>query len=155
MQCGCNQAYTASAPSKAACICSLLACLRPAGGRRKKKDDACLRVQSKVTAAGDAETNPSFWSEDGNAGGKEGEVATLVIIRPAARPGAAEQKERDGLLLLLISSESVPAGASDRARHYTLHYDPAALVLHDSAFRIFSIVVALSVLFSCFFQVWS
>jgi len=85
----------------------------PAGGRRKKDEPACVSSPSKVTAAGDAETNPSFWSEDGSAGRKEAEVATLVIIRPAARAGAAEQKERDAAAA--HSSESVPAGASDRA----------------------------------------
>ena len=81
-----------------------------------------------------------------------GEVATLAIIRPAARPGAAEeQKERDGLLLLLIHQNRCrpgPAIELDTTRYVTLQ----RLQLHDSAFRIFSIVVSL---FCCFFQVWS
>jgi len=128
----------------------------PAGGRRKKDEPACVSSESKVTAAGDAETNPSFWSEGASAGRKGGEVATLAIIRPAARPGAAEeQKERDGLLLLLLIHQNRcrpgPAIELDTTRYVTLQ----RLQLHDSAFRIFSIVVSLFVLFCCFFQVWS
>ncbi|KAG2553503.1 hypothetical protein PVAP13_9KG529600 [Panicum virgatum] len=126
----------------------------PAGGRRKKDEPACVSSESKVTAAGDAETNPSFWSEGASAGRKGGEVATLAIIRPAARPGAAEeQKERDGLLLLIHQNRCRPGPAIelDTTRYVTLQ----RLQLHDSAFRIFSIVVSLFVLFCCFFQVWS
>jgi hypothetical protein len=60
-------------------------------------------------------------------------LATLVIIRPGARPWrSAEQKERDELLLQLLIHQNRrrPGQRSSSSRH-----TPRTRLLHDSAFR--------------------